>query len=96
MGHDRTLRLLGTLGLPTEPMRRWLSDPTTYLNPQSRAKFPMSLLTAVVTAVAIAMSWGGRTSAHGILALRAARSRHDVCPCRQMACSGNGDRHYEW
>lgn len=42
--------------LPTEPMRRWLSDPTTELKPQSRAKFYVAL-TRGRHSVAIAMDW---------------------------------------
>lgn len=42
--------------LPTEPMRRWLSDPTTDLKPQSRAKFYVAL-TRGRHSVAIAMDW---------------------------------------
>ena len=43
--------------LPTEPMRRWLSDSTTELKPQSRAKFYVAL-TRGRHSVAIAMDWG--------------------------------------
>lgn len=43
--------------LPTEPMRRWLSDPATDLKPQSRAKFYVAL-TRGRHSVAIAMDWG--------------------------------------
>lgn len=43
--------------LPTEPMRLWLSEPTTKLKPQSRAKFYVAL-TRARHSVAIAMDWG--------------------------------------
>lgn len=43
--------------LPTEPMRSWLSDPTTKLKPQSRAKFYVAL-TRGRHGVAVAMDWG--------------------------------------
>jgi hypothetical protein len=43
--------------LPTEPMRRWLSDPAMDLKPQSRAKFYVAL-TRGRHSVAIAMDWG--------------------------------------
>lgn len=42
--------------LPTEPMRRWLSEPATDLKPQSRAKFYVAL-TRARHSVAIAMDW---------------------------------------
>lgn len=43
--------------LPTEPMRRWLSDPATDLKPQSRAKLYVAL-TRARHSMAIAMDWG--------------------------------------
>ncbi|WP_316980093.1 UvrD-helicase domain-containing protein [Shumkonia mesophila] len=43
--------------LPTDPMRRWLSNPATDLKPQSRAKFYVAL-TRARHSVAIAMDWG--------------------------------------
>lgn len=42
--------------LPTEPMRSWLIDATTQLQPQSRAKFYVALTRARYS-VAIAMNW---------------------------------------
>lgn len=43
--------------LPTDPMRRWLSDSNTNLKPQSRAKLYVAL-TRGRHSVAIAMDWG--------------------------------------
>lgn len=42
--------------LPTEPMRQWLTNPTTDLKPQSRAKFYVALTRARYS-VAIVMEW---------------------------------------
>ncbi len=44
--------------LPTEPMKKWLVDPTAELKAQSRAKFYVAL-TRGRHSVAIAMDWGG-------------------------------------
>ena len=51
--------------LPTQPMRSWLSDPTTKLKAQSRAKFYVAL-TRGRHSVAIAMDWGTASLPAGI------------------------------
>ena len=52
--------------LPTEPMRKWLRDPTSDLKPGTRAKLYVAMTRARYS-VAIAMDWGEKPLPPGIV-----------------------------
>lgn len=79
--------------LPTEPMRLWLTDPTTNLKPQSRAKFYVAL-TRGRHSVAIAMDWGTAPLPTGFT-LYERGTGVTSAPAGQMAGFGNGASHPE-
>ncbi len=59
--------------LPTDPMRRWISDQNIDLKPQSRAKFYVAL-TRGRHSVAIAMDWGTKPLPTGFTIYQRAKS----------------------